>query len=79
MGRAVGWCPLGHWMPKEKMMFMGGITTNWSITFPSKSLQVSMTSSSCEADVHNWDDRKDDLSGALEHAEKVWRRNEDQA
>ena len=74
MGRAVGWCPLGHWMPKEKMMFMGGITTNWSITFPSKSLQVSMTSSSCEADVHNWDDRKDDLSGALEHAEKVWRR-----
>ena len=30
-----------------------------------------MTSSSCEADVHNWDDRKDDLSGALEHAEKV--------
>ena len=33
--------------------------------------QVSMTSSSCEADVHNWDDRKDDLSGALDHAEKA--------
>ena len=30
-----------------------------------------MTSSSCEADVHNWDDRKDDLSGALDHAEKA--------
>eukprot|EP00438_Fugacium_kawagutii_P014496 Skav214909 [mRNA] locus=scaffold3783:64025:67659:- [translate_table: standard] len=86
MGRDVGWCPLGHWMPKERclapteagvnrLMFMGGITTNWSIKFPTRTLQVSMTSSSCEADeVHNWDDRKDDLSGALEHAEKVWRR-----
>ena len=30
-----------------------------------------MTSSSCDADVHNWDDRKDDLCGAIEHAEKV--------
>ena len=30
-----------------------------------------MSSSSCEADVHNWDDRKDDLSGALDHAEKA--------
>lgn len=74
MGRDVGWCPLGHWMPKERLMFMGGITTNWSINFPTKTFQVSMTSSSCEADVHNWDDRKDDLSGALDHAEKVWRR-----
>lgn len=31
-----------------------------------------MSSSSCDADdVHNWDDRKDDLAGALEYAEKA--------
>ena len=31
-----------------------------------------MSSSSCYVDdVHNWDDRKDDLAGALEYAEKA--------
>ncbi|CAK9052068.1 Uncharacterized protein Rv1367c [Durusdinium trenchii] len=74
MGRDVGWCPVGHWMPKARLMFMGGITTSWSISFATKQFQVSMTSSSCDADVHNWDDRKDDLCGAVEHAEKVWQR-----
>ncbi|CAJ1434827.1 unnamed protein product [Effrenium voratum] len=74
MGRDVGWCPVGHWMPRSKQMFMGGITTNWHIDFETRSLQVSMTSSSCGADVHDWDDSKDDLSGAVEHALKVWKR-----
>lgn len=42
-----------------------------ALVFAGSRLQVSMTSSSCDADVHNWDDRKDDLCGAVEHAEKV--------
>lgn len=53
MGRDVGWCPLGHWMPKDRLptglsrlslrafrMFMGGITTSWSMSFETKMLQV---------------------------------------
>ena len=30
-----------------------------------------MTSSSCDADVHGWDHRRDDLDGCIKHALKA--------
>ena len=59
---------MGHWLARWAITYSLGTCHNIS---QHVTRQVSMTSSSCEADVHNWDDRKDDLSGALDHAEKA--------
>jgi len=72
----IGWCPVGHWIPELHEMFMGGITTSWSINFSAKIIQVTMTSSSCDADVHGWDHRRDDLDGCIKHALKVCKRKQ---
>jgi len=72
----IGWCPVGHWIPELHEMFMGGITTSWSINFNAKIIQVTMTSSSCDADVHGWDHRRDDLDGCIKHALKVCKRKQ---
>eukprot|EP00931_Biecheleriopsis_adriatica_P100602 TRINITY_DN75884_c0_g1_i1.p1 TRINITY_DN75884_c0_g1~~TRINITY_DN75884_c0_g1_i1.p1 ORF type:complete len:488 (-),score=84.58 TRINITY_DN75884_c0_g1_i1:128-1591(-) len=69
--KGVGWCPLGHYMIQKRQMFMGGIATSWVIDLVTKTVQVTMSSSFSEDDPHGWDEKSDELDGAIKTARRT--------
>mmetsp|Transcript_35617 Transcript_35617/g.94252 ORF Transcript_35617/g.94252 Transcript_35617/m.94252 type:complete len:479 (-) Transcript_35617:124-1560(-) len=66
----LGWCPLGFC--EGSSLFMGGVGS-WSINLRSKTVVISLANSWCEHDIHGWDDKVDELEGAVKCAEKSFK------